>query len=71
MSEKQNYRYEYIDLPEAIHPVELFDHPELRPFLDAGQLYVERVLVRQGPGPDLLDDLLARFMGEPEGGDRE
>lgn len=71
MTDKPTPRYELIELPEAIHPLEVFDHPELRPFLDAGQLYIERVMVRQGPGPDLLDDLLARFMGESEGGGHE
>ncbi len=69
MSAKPAARFEMIYLPEAIHPVEVFDHPELRPFLDAGQLYIERVMVRQGPGPDLLDDLLTRFIDGPEGGE--
>lgn len=68
MSAKPAARFDYIYLPEAIHPVEVFDHPELRPLLDAGCLYIERVMVRQGPGPDLLDDLLDQFMNGPEGG---
>ena len=69
MSTKPEYRYELIELPDALHPLEVFDHPELRPFLDAGALYIERVMVRQGPGPDLLDDLLRRFIDGPEEGE--